>query len=190
MKWTIDLAHSRVEFAVRRSRGALQAGQFERVGGVIDFTDDGAPQHLEAVIEVRGSHATATGETSADPSEGFMDTENGPQMTFLSAPLEPLESNRYIAPGTLELKGDLHPIMLEVIVDDRVRDRSGGERVHISASGRLQLDDWVRTWMGIPDLSTRTDGEEVRLTFHLEAVTPEALREDYDLILSMLAHAA
>ncbi len=190
MKWTIDLAHSRVEFAVRRNRGTSQAGQFERIGGVIDFSDDGAPKLLEAVIEVRGSYVTATGETSADRSEEFMDTESGPQMTFLSALIEPLESNRYIAPGTLELKGELHPIVLEVAVDDRVRDASGGERVHLSASGHLQLDGWVRTWMGIPDLSTRIAGEEVRLTFHLEAVTPPALREDYDLILSMLAHAA
>lgn len=189
MKWTIDLAHSQVEFAVRR-QDSLQAGQFERVGGVIDFSDYGVPKLLEAVIEVRGSYVTATGDTSADRSEGYMDRESGPQMTFLSALIEPLESNRYIATGTLELKGKLHSIILDVAVDDRVRDASGGERVHLSASGQLQLDGWVRTWMGIPDLSTQAAGEEVRLTFHLEAVTPTALREDYDLILSMLAHAA
>ncbi len=190
MKWTIDLAHSRVEVAVRRNRGTSQAGQVERVGGFIDFSNDGTPKLLEAVIEVRRNYVTATGETSTDRSEGFMDRGSEPQMTFLSALIEPLEANRYIASGTLELKGELHPIMLEMVVDDRVRDASGGERVHLSASGHLQLDDWVRTWLGIPDPSARIAGEEVRLTFHLEAVTPAALREDYDLILSMLAHVA
>ncbi len=188
MKWTIDLAHSRVEFTIRGEE-RLQTGQFERVGGAIDFAEDGAPKLLEAVIETRGSNVTAPGETLADRVEEFLETGSGPQMTFLTARFEPLESNRYIAPGTLEFKGELHPILLEVAVDDRVRGASGGERVHLSASGQLQLERWVRTWMGIPDLSQGIAAEEVRLILHLEAVTSAALREDYDLILSMLVHA-
>jgi len=187
MRWTIDLAHSRVEFVIRMN-GAAQTGRFERVGGAIELTSDGTPKQIEAVIEARRGTGAGTIGTPDDLAVDSITTGNGPQMTFLHASIEMLESNRFIARGTLEFQGEVHPITLDLTVSNHVHDGSSGNRVCVTAESSMQLEDWVQTWMGISDLAGHGTGR-AQLTFRLEIVTPEALREDYDLILSMLAHA-
>ncbi|MDR7392668.1 MAG: YceI family protein, partial [Armatimonadota bacterium] len=101
LQWSIDPAHTTVEFAVRHMGISTVKGRFKAVSGTIQSTEDGRLVALEATLDAA---SIDTGEPQRDThlrSADFLDADNHPKITFRSTRVEPLGANRYSVEGEL-----------------------------------------------------------------------------------------
>jgi polyisoprenoid-binding protein YceI len=116
LTWTIDANHSAVQCAVRHMRVSSVRGQFVKLSGTVRMCD----------IDVRSSASDVTIEAVAVDTRvakrdtdlrgpKFLDTEQGPAITFVSKKAEPVDATH------VEVIGDLimHRLTREVVRDGK-----------------------------------------------------------------------
>jgi 8-hydroxy-5-deazaflavin:NADPH oxidoreductase len=109
--WTIDPAHSSINFSVRHLMVAKVRGSLGTFSGEITVSSDGMPS-VSADIAVA---SVSTGNDERDAhlrSAGFFDVEQHPTATFTSTGVWPDGGGRYVLEGDFTLKGITKPISL------------------------------------------------------------------------------
>ena len=104
--WTIDAAHTLVEFAVRHMTVARVTGRFGAVSGEVKVPD-GDPLAATVTVSIDVS-SVASGHPKRDElirSADFLDAATFPVITFTSGPAEDGGDGNWKIPGVLTIKG-------------------------------------------------------------------------------------
>ncbi len=163
--WTIDSAHSGVNFEIRHLAVSNVHGAFSKVTGTIKLDEkDITKSSVDATIDA------TTVNTNMDPrdkhlkSPDFFDVEKFPTLTFKSTSF----SN---AGGKLKMTGDLtlhgvtKPVTLDVDGPAAPQKGQGGKTVSgFSASGIIHRPDFA---FG-PKFAPPTLGDDVKFTIDIE----------------------
>jgi len=72
--------------------------------------------------------------------------------------------------GDLTLRGETHPVDLELEVTEPIKDPWGNIRAAATGEGRLNRENWGLTWNQVSDFGRRLFGDEVRFRLEVEAV--------------------
>ena len=103
--WTIDAAHTLVEFSVRHMTIARVTGRFGAVNGTVQVpADNPLAATVTASIDVT---SVSSGHPKRDElirSADFLDAENFPVMTFISEHAVPGPQGHWRIPGQLTIK--------------------------------------------------------------------------------------
>ena len=127
--WTIDPAHSHVEFAVRHMMITTVKGRFGVVHGGVRI-DDADPSKGEAEIEI-DADSIDTREAQRDAhlkSADFFDVEKFPKLTFKSSRISDVKGDNFKLHGDLTIHGVTRPVTLAVTSEGRGKDPWGGDR--------------------------------------------------------------
>jgi polyisoprenoid-binding protein YceI len=136
--WTIERSASRVAFIASMNGQAIN-GSFRRFDVRIAFD----PTNLtgSSVTAVIDTASAATGDASRDeslPTDDWLSTKAFPRAIFKSTGFKALGGNRYIAAGTLTIRGKARPVQLPfqlAIAGNKAQMR-----------GNLTID---RRWFGV-----------------------------------------
>jgi polyisoprenoid-binding protein YceI len=168
--WKIDPAHSVAQFAVKHMMIATVRGRFGEVSGEIHL-DDADLQNSTAEIVVNTS-SVDTRESQRDAhlrSADFFDVDKFPTMTFRVSRIEgPLEEFKLA--GDLTIHGVTRPVAFDVTYEGRGRDPWGGERIGFSATGKIKRSDFGLSWNAALETGGFLVGDEVKITFDVEAL--------------------
>ncbi|MBI3976415.1 MAG: YceI family protein [Armatimonadetes bacterium] len=170
MKWTIDPAHTSLQFAVRHMGLSTVRGQFKKITGAIETSDDGTLNSIQATIEAASIDTAEPQRDGHLRSPDFLDAEKYPHLTFRSTTIEPLGTGRYLVTGNFTIREHTRPVTFEVEITEPVKDYTGALRAGASASGTVNRKDWDLTWNQVLELGALLVGEEVRFTLDVEAV--------------------
>ena len=137
-EWSVNGSESRLTFSGTNAGNAFE-GHFDRWDSRIRFDPDDLAGSRIIIVVATGTATLGdrVQETTLRGGEWF-DTGNHPTATFSSNSIEASGGNRYIANGTLSMKGRTVPISLPFTVT------INGTRAQ--ASGQLTLD---RTQLGL-----------------------------------------
>jgi polyisoprenoid-binding protein YceI len=171
MSWQFDPFHTQVEFAVKHLGMMTVRGHFADVqaGGSID------PDHPEASsVEVTVSAASIrTNNEHRDNdlrSSNFLEADKYPTITFKSSSIEPAGQDRYTMTGDLTIKGNTHPVTLNVIRYGEFNDPNMmGHRIAYSAEGKISRRDFGLTFNAVLD-GKLVVGDEVQIFIEGEFV--------------------
>jgi polyisoprenoid-binding protein YceI len=169
--WTIDAAHSQVEFAVRHLMISTVRGRFAGVKGTVvsDDSDLGTAQ-VDVTIDV---HTLDTLEAQRDAhlkSPDFFDAEKFPVLTFKSTRLTDLRGDRFKVVGDLTMHGVTREVTLDVTSEGRGKDPWGGERAGYSAVAKVNRSDFGLTWNQVLETGGIAVGDEIKISLDLELV--------------------
>ncbi len=104
--WTIDAAHTLVEFSVRHMTVARVTGRFAAVSGEVKVPEEG-PLAATVAVSIDVS-SVASGHPKRDElirSADFLDAARFPVITFTSEPAEYGVDGNWKIPGLLTIKG-------------------------------------------------------------------------------------
>lgn len=170
-RYTLDAEHLTVAFMVHHIGFADTLGVFREVEGSFDFD----PQALTLSRgEVRVQAASV--ETFHQARNGhvrgsdFLDAESNPVIAFDLTEAEATGETTGILRGTLTLRGETHPISLDVTLN-KVGEYPFGHRretVGISARGVIERSQW-----GMDYALGGIVGDEVTLIIEAEAILDE-----------------
>jgi polyisoprenoid-binding protein YceI len=167
--WTVDPAHSNVEFSVKHLGIATVRGAFNEFEGSFEVGDDGDAR-------ARGTVQTASIDTNEDKrdahlrSEDFFHADVHPELTFESTEIRPLDEDSFLIHGDLTMRGVTKPIVLQAELQGSEIDPWGNERVALEASGQLNRGDWGLTYNQVLGSGNMLVSDKVKLILDISAI--------------------
>jgi len=173
--WTIDPAHSNIDFAVKHLMIATVKGSFGAVKGTVTF-DESKPANskVEAEIETTSITTRADQRDTHLRSPDFFDVEKYPTMKFKSTRIEAAGDGEFKVTGDLTIRDVTKPITLSVTDEGRARDPWGGERAVFSAKGKLNRGDYGLHWNQALEAGGVLVGDEIKISIDVEVVKQAA----------------
>jgi polyisoprenoid-binding protein YceI len=166
--WTIDPAHSGVEFVVTHLMISKVRGRFSDISGSV--VTDGTPEGSRIEAEI-GTASITTNDAGRDThlrSGDFFDVEKFPKIRFVSTAVKSTSSDEFVVTGDLTIRGVTRPVEMKVTSEGSTRDPWGNDRAGFSGSLRIDRRDFGLTWNQALEAGGVMVSNEVKLTIDVE----------------------
>jgi polyisoprenoid-binding protein YceI len=174
--YTLDRAHTTVEFVVRHLMITKVRGRFTTFDGQIEVAPGSdVPAAISATIDA-GSIDTREEQRDAHlRSADFLEVEKYPHLTFESTGVEGTP-DQFTIHGRLTIHGVTRDVALTGTFEGRASDPWGGHRVGYSAYTTINRKDFGLTWNSALETGGVVVGDEVRIELNVEALFDEQSR--------------
>jgi polyisoprenoid-binding protein YceI len=165
--WTLDPAHSQIEFAVKHMMVTTVRGQFRKFTTEVDF-DEEHPERSSVVAHIEAS-SIDTGMEARDAhlrSADFFDAEKNPELTFRSTGIHAV-GDGFKIDGDLTIRGETRPITLDAEIGGVVPNLQGGRRAAFSATTKISRKAWGLTWNVALESGGFLVGDEIKISIDL-----------------------
>ena len=169
--WQLDPYHTQVEFSARHLGMMTVRGYFDEVSTTADIDPDHPETaSVEATIST-ASIRTNNGIRDNDlRSSSFLEVDKFPVITFKSTSIEPARQDRYTLTGDLTIKGNTHPVALDVVKYGEFNDPGMmGHRIAYGATSQINRKDFGLTLNMVLD-GGLVVSEEIQITIEGEIV--------------------
>jgi polyisoprenoid-binding protein YceI len=169
--WSIDPAHSSVEFAVKHLMISTVKGRFAITNGML-YVNEADPTKTRVEIEIDAS-SVDTRQEQRDThlrSADFFDTEQHPKILFRSTRIEGDTTGEFSLTGDLTIKNLTRPVTLKATFEGEGRDPWGGERLGFSAEGKINRKDFDLSWNQALEAGGWLVGDDIKLRIDAEFV--------------------
>ncbi len=170
--WQIDPAHTAASFAVKHLMISTVRGEFKGVTGTVNWDDqDITKSTVDVTIDAKTVDTSEPQRDKDLKSDKFFDVEKYPTITFKSKKVE------QVSVGKLKVTGDLtiHGITKEAVLDVEgpsasVKDPWGNTRAAISATTKVNRQDYGVKWNANIDGGGVVVGDDVNITIDMEMI--------------------
>jgi polyisoprenoid-binding protein YceI len=169
--WQLDPYHTQVEFSAKHLGMMTVRGYFDEVSTISDIDPDHPETaSVEAAIST-ASIRTNNGIRDNDlRSSNFLEVDKFPTITFKSSSIESAGQDRYTLTGDLTIKGNTHPVTLEVTRYGEFNDPGMmGHRIAYGATTRINRKDFGLSFSMILD-GRLVVSEEIQIMIEGELV--------------------
>lgn len=170
-KWTLDPAHTLVEFSVKHMMIATVKGRFTGIEGEIEADPaDLTTANISASVSAAGIDTREEQRDGHLRSADFFDAENHPKLTFASKQVRHTGKDEYAVTGDLTIRGITREVTFKMVYEGTGKDPWGNQRIGLSIVGKVNRKDWNLTWNVALEAGGFLVGEEVRIEIQIQAV--------------------
>jgi polyisoprenoid-binding protein YceI len=170
--WAVDTTHSNVEFSIKYLMISTMKGVFRTLEGMVNW--DGTNFDTASVdVQIDAASITMFNDALDDRirMNDFLDTEQWPEISFVSARIEPIAENRFAVHGDLTLRGITRPVTLDTDFDGLVeRDVFGKRRAAFTATTEIQRADYGIVWNVPMETGGVAVSDAVKITMYVATV--------------------
>ena len=169
--WSVDAAHTLVEFAVKHMMIATVKGRFTDVQGTV-VMDEANPDRSSVDVTIQASSLDTRNEQRDTHlrSPDFFGAEQFPTVRFVSKRIEGAGSQEFKLVGDLTVRDVTRELTLTVTDEGRGKDPWGGTRAGFSATGKLNRKDFGLLWNAALETGGVLVGDEVKISVEVELV--------------------
>lgn len=169
-KWTVDTAHSSLDFSVKHMMVSKTKGTFHNFESTIEADpDDLTTANIEFVIDVASVDTRNEGRDNHLRSEDFFDVEQHPKMTFKATNIERTGEDEYKVTGDLTICGITNSETFSVTSEGQRKDPWGNEVAGFSGEGKINRSDYGLTYNAVLETGGVVVGDEVKISIEIEA---------------------
>lgn len=176
-KWTIDTAHSGINFSVRHMVVSKVRGRFTKYSG--DVTLDEADLTRSVVQATIDASSIDTGTAQRDDhlrSADFFDAAKFPELKFRSTRIEKAAGDSYRVTGELTIRDVTREVSLDVEYGGKMRDPWGKDRVGFVAKTSIDRKDFGLGWNQVLEAGGVLVGDRVEIELEVQAVQASAVQ--------------
>lgn len=166
--WTIDPAHTQIEFSVRHMGLSTVRGRFNAFEGSVEASDAGRPNAITVDIHTASIDTNNRDRDAHLRSADFFDAEANPTITFRSTTITPKGGERFTITGDLTMHGVTHRIDLDAEIGSAITDPFGSRRRAATASAVLNRKAFGLHWNQILEAGALLVSEEVKLSLDVQ----------------------
>ncbi|HEY3343695.1 MAG TPA: YceI family protein [Anaerolineaceae bacterium] len=176
MLWTIDPAHSEINFAIRHMMISNVRGRFEKFSGNVDFNEETpAASSVDVKIEAASMNTRDSNRDAHLRSPDFLNADQYPNLTFRSRTVEVVDSNHGRIHGELTMRDITRPVTLEVEYSGQAKSPWGTTSAGFTAHAVINRKEWDLTWNRGLETGGMLVGDELKVDIELEIIKqPEA----------------
>lgn len=171
-KWTIDPAHSEIQFKVKHLMITTVTGSFQKFDADINAEGDDLSK-----ARVRFTADIASVTTGNDQRDGhlksadFFDADQFPQLVFEATGTENVDNDgSWTLRGDLTIKGVTKPVQLSVEWGGVQRDPWGNTKAGVSIHGKIDRKEWGLNWNSALEGGGVLVSDEVRIAIEAQLV--------------------
>jgi polyisoprenoid-binding protein YceI len=141
--WKFDPMHTQVEFSAKHLGMMTVRGHFAELSATGQLYPDHPERSNVEVTIYTASIRTHNEQRDTDlRSSNFLEVEKYPTITFKSSKIEPKGPDRGTMTGDLTIKGDTHPVTLNVVKYGEFNDPRMGHRIGYAAETKINRKDF------------------------------------------------
>jgi len=167
--WTIDKAHSSINFSVRHLVISKTNGRFHDFDGEISFDGENWDKaNAEMTVKIASIDTDNKDRDDHLRSPDFFDAAKYPDMVFKSKKVVKGEGKRFQLIGDLTIKD----VTREVTFDCEfhgIAEFMGTKKAGFTAQAKIDRKDFGMTWNKVLDAGGVAVGNEVTITLEIEA---------------------
>lgn len=174
--WTLDPAHTQIEFGVKHMMFTTVRGQFSSFDGTVEWDKDDAGSSSVSIEIDAASIDTGVEDRDTHLRSGdFFDVEQFPKITFESARVSgPIEADgSFEVVGDLTMHGVTKPITLKATYEGTGTDPWGGTRAGFTASAKVDRRDFGLTWNQTLETGGVLVGKDIDISLQAQLVLQE-----------------
>jgi polyisoprenoid-binding protein YceI len=170
--WQLDPAHSAAQFSVRHLAISTVRGGFSNVKGTVIFDDkDVSKSSVDVTIDVSTVDTREPNRDKDLKSDKFFDVAQYPTMAFKSTKVEQESPGKLKVTGDLTIRGVTKQVVLDVEGPTApVKDPWGNQREAVSATTKINRQDYGVKWNATMDNGGVVVGDEVSINIDAEMV--------------------
>jgi polyisoprenoid-binding protein YceI len=172
--WSVDQAHSTVEFVARHLMVTKVRGRFGDYDAAITIAE--RPEDSKVDVTIQAASIT-TGDPGRDGhlvGSDFLDVEQYPTITFASKTVRPTGASNWNVDGDLTVHGVTKPVTLAVEFGGVATDPWNNTKAFFSASTEFDREDFDLTWNQPLAGGGVLVGKKVRVELEIQA-TPATI---------------
>ena len=168
--WTIDPAHTTVEFSVKHLMISTVRGHFGAVTGTIVLDEqDPAASTVTAEIDVTSIDTRQEQRDAHLRSPDFFDVETFPSIRFQSTRIQ-RDGDHYDVVGQLTIRDVTREVVLHTSDEGRGGDPWGGQRAAFSATTKIDRRDFGLEWNQALETGGVLVGNDIKISLEVQAV--------------------
>jgi polyisoprenoid-binding protein YceI len=170
--WQLDPMHTAAQFSVKHLAISTVRGGFSNVKGTVVLDDaDISKSSVDVTIDV-STVDTRTPDRDKDlKSDKFFDVAKYPTMIFKSTKVEQAGAGKLKVTGDLTIRGTTKSVVLDIDGPTApVKDPWGNQRSAVTATTKINRQDFGVKWNATMDNGGVVVGDEVSITIDAEMV--------------------
>ena len=169
--WTVDKAHSNVDFRVKHLVVSTVRGHFREFEATLEL-DEERPENsrVTATIDVASIDTNAEERDNHLRSDDFFNADDYPKITFESTRVNRTGERDFKLTGNLTIRDVTREVELDGEFEGRIRDPWGGERVAFSASTEISRKEFNVRWNQALEAGGMVVSDTARINLYIEAV--------------------
>jgi len=173
--WSIDKAHSSIEFAVKHMVFSTAKGRFGEFSGEIVLDEANlANSSVSVTIDAASIDTRDEGRNGHLKSADFFDVENFPTLTFVSTSIAPKGGDEFEITGDLTIRGVTQSVVLKAEKTGQGVNPWGVPVVGFSATTKLSRKDFGLEWNAALETGGFLVGDEIKISLEVEANPAQA----------------
>jgi polyisoprenoid-binding protein YceI len=168
--WSIDPAHTTVEFSVKHLMISTVRGHFGAVTGTIVLDEQNpAASTVTAEIDVTSINTRQEQRDAHLRSADFFDVEQFPAIKFQSTRIE-RDGDHFDVVGNLTIRDVTREVVLHTSDEGRGGDPWGGQRAAFSATTKIDRREFGLTWNQALETGGVVVGNDIKISLEVQAV--------------------
>jgi polyisoprenoid-binding protein YceI len=168
--WSIDPVHSIAEFKVKHMMISNVKGHFSKIAGSLTIDEAGhANSRVEASIDAASIETRDAQRDGHLKSEDFFHVEKFPTLTFRSTSISRVGDEELSVEGDLTIRGVTRNVVFAVEgPTSPAKDPWGNTRIGISATTKINRQDFGLVWNAALEAGGILVGDEVTITLDVQ----------------------
>jgi polyisoprenoid-binding protein YceI len=168
-KWSVDKAHSQVQFSVTHLIISEVTGKFNSFDATIETgKDDFSNAKIDFTADVNSISTENEKRDNHLKSDDFFNAEKFPKMIFKAVSMKKAGNNKFKLTGDLTIRDVTKRITLDVTYNGTVKDPWGNTKAGFKISGELNRFDYNLKWNALMEAGGAVVSKTVRLNVNLE----------------------
>lgn len=168
-KWSIDKAHSKVQFSATHLIISEVTGEFKNFDGSIETSgDDFSNAKVNFTMDVNSISTDNEQRDNHLKSDDFFNAQKFPKMTFVGKSMQKVGDNKYKLVGDLTIRDITKQIVLDVTYNGTVKDPWGNTKAGFKITGELNRFDYNLKWNALMEAGGAVVGKMIGITINLE----------------------
>lgn len=167
--WVIEPAHSTIEAVARHLKITKVRGRFGSFEGKVEVPEDALDARVEVTIDASSIDTNNEDRDQHLRSEDFLHVDQHPTLEFSSATIEEVGGG-YRMVGDLTMRGETHPVELEVTYGGLTEDPWGNTRALLAAETTIDREQWGLVWNQTLEAGGVLVSKEIKVEIQVQLV--------------------
>jgi polyisoprenoid-binding protein YceI len=166
--WSVDNAHTKIEFSVSHLVISETVGFFKTFGGTVSTTtDDFNGANIQFTVDVASISTDNEMRDNHLKSDDFFNAEKFPKMTFKSTSFKKGEGKKYKLTGQLTIRDITKTVEFDVVYNGTVKDPYGNTKAGFKLVGSINRFDYGLKWNTMAEAGAVV-GDMVEIKINIE----------------------
>ncbi|MBK9730598.1 MAG: YceI family protein [Chitinophagaceae bacterium] len=174
VKWTLDTAHSQMQFKVRHMMLTTVTGEFKEFE--VNAETEGIDFSTAKISASANIASVTSGSEQRDThlkSDDFFNAEKFPKLSFESTSLVHAGDDHWILQGDLTIRDITKPVSFDVLYMGMIDDPWGNKKVGFEVNGKVKRKEFGLMWDVVTEAGGVVVSEDVRIHCNMQFTKPK-----------------